>query len=205
MAFASICVYLVGYTTLRSPVDNYGMGSYLFTVFFDAMDFLVLRDVQKEIRMEGHELGEIESKPFIERMGWGARLVMSQRGVGWIDPSAPKVPHIPPAPTDGRKALVLTKLRELTFNVIMFDLVGFLNRANPCFKQNGPPVGGAHISVLWRLELILGFAAGEYLILTTMHGVYCSLSVGFGLSEPHHWPSLFGSVSEAYTLRRFWG
>jgi hypothetical protein len=178
------------------------MGSYLFTVFFDAMDFLVLRDVQKEIRMEGQKLGEIENEPFKERLKWSASLMMGQRGLGWIDPSAPKVPHIPSAPTEGRGALVRAKLRELAFNVIMFDLLGFLNRANPCFKQNGAPFGE---SFLWRLLLALGFGAGEYLVLTTLHCVYCILSVGFGLSEPRHWPSLFGSVSEAYTIRRLWG
>ena len=207
VAFASICVYLVGYTAFRSPVDNYGMGGYLFTVFFDAMDFLVLRDAQKEIRMEGQKLGEIENEPFIKRLKWSLGLIMSQRSLGWIDPSAPKVPHIPFAPTQGRKALVLAKLRELAFNLIIFDLVGILNRANPCFKRDGPPVGegGTIASFLWRLELTLGFAVGEYLVLTTMHCVYCIVSVGFGLSEPRHWPSLFGSVWEAYTIRRLWG
>jgi hypothetical protein len=179
------------------------MGSYLFTVFFDAMDFLVLRDAQKEVRMEGQKLGEIENESFMERLKWSATLVMSQRGIGWIDPSAPQVPRIPPAPTEGRKALVLAKLRELGFNLIMFDLVGFLNRANPCFKKNGPPVGEAPF--LWRVALMFGFAAGEYLVLTTLHRVYCVLSVGFGMSEPRHWPSLFGSILEAYTIRRFWG
>jgi len=203
-AFACTCIYLCGYTTLPSPVDNYGMGSYLFTVFFDAMDFLVLRDVQKEIRMEGHKLGEIEDEAFTKRLKWGATLMMSQRSIGWIDSSAPKVP---PPPTKGRKALVLTKLQELAFNLIMFDLLGFLNRANPYFKINGPPVGEGRtmMSFLWRLELTLGFAAGEYFTLTTLHCVYCILSVGIGLSEPRHWPSLFGSIWEAYTIRRLWG
>lgn len=30
-------------------------------------------------------------------------------------------------------------------------------------------------------------------------------SVGLGVSRPDEWPSLFGSVLDAYTLRRFWG
>lgn len=205
VAFASICVRLVGFTAFRSPVNNYGMGSYLFTVVFDAMDFLVLRDVQKDIALEGQKLREIENEPFIKRLKWGASLMLSQRGIGWIDPSAPKVPHIPPAPTERRKALVVIKLRQLAFNVILFDILGILNRANPCFKQHGPPVGDAGTSFLWRVELVLGFAAAEYLILTTLHCIYCILSVGSGLSEARHWPSPFGSVLEAYTIREFWG
>jgi hypothetical protein len=203
VAFASLCVYLIGSTAFHSPAVDNGIGCYLCTVFFDALDFLVLRDAQKEIRLEGQKLGEIENKPFVERLKWSARLMMSQRGIGWIDPSAPKVPHIPQAPTKGRKAFILAKLRELAFDIIMFDLVGFLNRANPSFKQGGPPVGEG-TSFLWRLGFSLGFAAAVYVSLTMMHVVYCLLSVGFGLSEPKDWPSLFGSIWEAYTLRRFW-
>lgn len=31
------------------------------------------------------------------------------------------------------------------------------------------------------------------------------VSVGLGMSSPHQWPPLFGWITEAYTLRRFWG
>ncbi|KAL4783350.1 membrane bound O-acyl transferase family-domain-containing protein [Aspergillus varians] len=31
------------------------------------------------------------------------------------------------------------------------------------------------------------------------------ISVGLGVSSPHQWPVLFGAITEAYTLRRFWG
>jgi hypothetical protein len=31
------------------------------------------------------------------------------------------------------------------------------------------------------------------------------VSVGLGVSSPHQWPPLFGFITEAYTLRRFWG
>lgn len=201
VAFAIICVYLVGYTTFPSPVDNYSIGSALVTVLFNAMDYLVLRDVQKEVRMEGQKVGEIEKEPFGNRLKWSATLVMSQRSIGWIDPLAPKVPHIPPAPTEGRKALVLAKIRELALNVIAYDLLGIWYRTNPIFK---PSAEKPEKFFLWRLQLTLGFIAGEYLIVTTLHCAYCILSVGFGLSEPRHWPALFGSVSQAYSIRRLW-
>lgn len=31
------------------------------------------------------------------------------------------------------------------------------------------------------------------------------ISVGLAVSLPHQWPPLFGSITEAYTLRQFWG
>ena len=44
-------------------------------------------------------------------------------------------------------------------------------------------------------------------ILCSQQGVYSILAliaVGSGLSEPKYWRPLFGSISDAYTLRRFW-
>lgn len=37
-----------------------------------------------------------------------------------------------------------------------------------------------------------------------LHSVFAALFVGTGIDTPDVWPSLFGPVSEAYSLRRFW-
>jgi len=205
LGFASICVYLVAFTSLDGAVSNFGVGSTLFTIVFVAFDFLVLTDVQRVLKMEGHTHDKIEDAPSIERVKWGINLMMNPRGIGWIDPFAPKAPCIPtpPSATTSRLEFVLSKLFGITINVILFDFLGFLNRANPCFKQHGLPV--ADTSFLWRLELAFGLAAGEYLLLTTLHCIYGIILVGLGVSEPRQWPALFGSLFEAFTVRRFWG
>ena len=205
LGFASICVYLVAFTSLDGAVSNFGVGSSLFTILFVAFDFLVLTDVQRVLKMEGQRHDKIEDAPFIERVKWGINLAMSPRAVGWVDPFAPKAPCIPtpPSATTSRLEFVLSKLFAVMINVILFDLLGFLNRANPCFKQHGLTV--AETTFFWRLELAFGLAAGEYLLLTTLHCIYSIIMVGLGVSEPRQWPALFGSPFEAFTVRRFWG
>ena len=47
------------------------------------------------------------------------------------------------------------------------------------------PMGACFISIFYRIVGVI--------------------SVTLGFSGPHQWPSLFGSVTDAYTIRRFWG
>ena len=56
-----------------------------------------------------------------------------------------------------------------------------------------------------RIAASLGFWVYSYCTMATFAAVGGLLSVGFGLSTPSSWRSLFGSISEAYTVRRFWG
>lgn len=58
--------------------------------------------------------------------------------------------------------------------------------------------------IAMRIFGTLGSGLG---VLCSQQGVYSLLAilfVGTGLSEPVYWRPLFGSVSDAYTVRRFW-
>ena len=44
-----------------------------------------------------------------------------------------------------------------------------------------------------------------YCIFRIFHGLIVLLAVGFGLSNVQDWPWPFGPLSEAYSVRRFWG
>ena len=71
----------------------------------------------------------------------------------------------------------------------------------PFFKRLGQ-VSGEELAM--RIFGTLGSGLG---VLCSQQGVYSTLAliaVGLGLSEPRYWRPLFGSVSDAYTLRRFW-
>ncbi|KAL3459749.1 membrane bound O-acyl transferase family-domain-containing protein [Aspergillus heterothallicus] len=47
------------------------------------------------------------------------------------------------------------------------------------------PMGACFISIFYRIVAVV--------------------SVALGVSNPRQWPSLFGSMTDAYTIRRFWG
>jgi hypothetical protein len=206
IAFACIAVYLVCFTSTNNPTNNFALGSHVVTLLFGALDYLILRNAQKDVAIEGKRPGAIEDEPLWERLKWGFKLIRSQRGIGWIDPCAPKVHHLPPSPHPDttRKAFILSKLGDIAFNILLFDLAGFVNRLNPHFKQHGPPLSGAENAFVWRLAMVFGFAAAEHALVVSLHCFYSIVSVGLGETEPRDWPPMFGSLSDAYTLRKFW-
>ena len=56
-----------------------------------------------------------------------------------------------------------------------------------------------------RSWLVLNFIWSSWAIFTVAHDLLAFAFVAFGIDEPEDWPSLYGSISEAYSIRRFWG
>ena len=59
--------------------------------------------------------------------------------------------------------------------------------------------------IVTRFFSMLGFWVSLYCIIWFFMGLLGFVAVGSGLSEPKYWPPVFGSLREAYTVRRFWG
>ena len=38
-----------------------------------------------------------------------------------------------------------------------------------------------------------------------IHSLLAVVHIGFRLQDPSLWPPIFGELSEAYSIRRFWG
>ena len=55
-----------------------------------------------------------------------------------------------------------------------------------------------------RVTSVIGFWINLYCIIYALMGSLAFIMVGIGVSEPKYWPPGFGSITEAYTLRRFW-
>lgn len=44
----------------------------------------------------------------------------------------------------------------------------------------------------------------DYLMLSAYHDFFAIIFIGVGLDQSWEWPPLFGRISDAYTMRRFW-
>ncbi|KAJ3502912.1 hypothetical protein NLJ89_g8676 [Agrocybe chaxingu] len=202
--FSSICIYLTYYTSLRDPVGDYGMGAYLMTQFFAALDFLILTDVQKELKLMGQK-GSVADKPLKTRLVWGLKLLGSPRGVGWTYVPTSIIPT-PPKPSTTRRQFIVSRLLELAANLLLYDLNGFVMRANPCMRANGPSFWDTGSGWGWRWRAAgLSYTVAAWINVNVLHILYSVLSVGLGATEPREWTPLYGRLWDAYTVRRFWG
>jgi len=59
--------------------------------------------------------------------------------------------------------------------------------------------------IVIRSASTVGFWVNLYCVIQFYMGSVALVSVALGLSEVNSWPPGFGSLSEAYTLRQFWG
>jgi hypothetical protein len=87
---------------------------------------------------------------------------------------------------------------------IVIDLIGHYMRSSAYGQGvSAPPLLSDSLSRqilfawLYAIQSYFGLAYGYHI---------CALvAVGIGLTEPALWPSMFGSFTEAYTMRKVWG
>ena len=56
-----------------------------------------------------------------------------------------------------------------------------------------------------RSWMVLNFVWSSWAMFTATHDILAFVHVAIGIDEPEDWPGLYGSIFEAYSVRRFWG
>lgn len=52
---------------------------------------------------------------------------------------------------------------------------------------------------------VLGYGIAASSALHMLHSLAAAVMVGLGINEPEEWPSMFGNISDAWSIRRLWG
>ena len=165
-----------------------------------ASDFLLLTDVQRELRLIGQPKS-ISDAPLSDRLIWAVKLVTGQRGIGWAhEPTA----ALPPRPTSmTRGQFIVSRVKWLVFYALLFGIGQTIVRRDPSFHITAPPI--VEQGLLSRSYATLVFVINTWSVLAIFGNLIPSLVlVTAGLSEPSEWPHLFGSWSDAYTVHNFW-
>jgi hypothetical protein len=87
---------------------------------------------------------------------------------------------------------------------IVIDLIGHYIRSSTYGQGvSAPPLLSDSLS----RQILFGwlYAIRSYFDLAYGYHICALVAVGLGLTEPALWPPLFGSFTEAYTMRKVWG
>ena len=169
-------------------------------LLFSASDYLLLTDVQRELRLIGQKKS-ISDAPLSDRLRWAVKLVTTPRGIGWAhEPTA----ALPPRPTGlTRGQFIVSRAGRLVLCLLLFDVGQMIAKNNPSFHKTAPPI--AEQGLLWRSYAMITFVINAGPILTMINNLIPSLVlVTAGLSEPSEWSHALGSWSDAYTVHNFW-
>lgn len=91
---------------------------------------------------------------------------------------------------------IMTLASQPDQNPVLYNTsrVSWMNSSNLSMEQ-----------LITRSASVLGFWISLYCIIQAYMGSVAFLSVALGFSQVESWPPGFGPISEAYTVRRFWG
>jgi hypothetical protein len=192
--------YCFFYTQPNSVPTDEGLRrciSMLYT--FVASDFILLTDVQSELRLLGQR-EPISSSGFWARLQWALKLFFGARGVGWThEPTFILATHTHPT----RLRFLISQLCWLAGCVLVHDVSSILMRADPYLVKD-PPLF-ADQPMRWRIWGVALFGISSTVNVSIIHITSSIVIVGSGLSQPDMWPPVFGRLIDAYSVRRFWG
>jgi len=165
-----------------------------------ASDFLLLTDVQRELRLIGQKKS-ISDAPLSDRLTWAVKLIIAVRGIGWEHEPTGSLPPRPTSMTRGQ--FIVSRVKRLVLSLLLLDVGQMIMRHNPsCLKTARPLAEQGLLSCSYAMFI---FVLNGGAIMTIICNLIPSLVlVAAGLSEPSEWPDFIGNWSDAYTIHKFW-
>lgn len=151
--------------------------------------------------------------PCAQKLWWATELLGVTRGVGWDW----RVAGIPKAKAQTRSRFLA--LRSIKY-IVMYTGLYLAGRIAESIRMGWPSVDSAPLresvtaitsnSIFLHLFIVAGYAITIYShfgVMTLPLSLICvGLQIGpRGWQKIENWPPNFGSLSAAYSIRRFWG
>jgi hypothetical protein len=192
--------------------DAYGYGSQVSAIVGRSVSLLLFMnpgtDFVKVGRSNGARQAVSEEEalvsdqlPLWKRFLRGLEINIALRGIGWRF----QVKNIPPgkSPDYPRSKFVVESLANPIWYFAFADLGAAYIKSTPLGKV--PLTKTLHDEPFPK-----GWAIGAFIFLLTrwalisLYSLFAAVTVGLHLYEPWEWPPLFGRLSDACSVRRFW-
>ncbi|KAJ7265401.1 membrane bound O-acyl transferase family-domain-containing protein [Mycena haematopus] len=187
------------------PTLDYCFGSAWFPYLFAASDYILLTDVQRQLRIVKpvQRADEpIENAPLSRRIAWGINLFTSTRGLGWAhEPRHANPPR--PSPSAPHGAFVRSQVFQAVMFAVLCEIFNLFNINNPALYAGGPSLAAS--GWLWRYQVVWAWSVPMAAVSMCNHALSAAFSVGTGASGPEDWPPFMGSITLAWSVRNFWG
>lgn len=169
-------------------------------------------------RVSREEVKKSHSSPnvgFWSRLGWGWSTMLSFRHTN----TPYEIRNVPPFRTSdltyipSRWTFTVRQAIVAAVCYLTLDLLDFRPpppNVNEIFSRSRIPLFRRFHEVTgeqWKLRVFstFGFAFTFFCIIQGFYSAVAAATVGLGLSDVASWRPVFGSLSDAYNLRNFWG
>jgi hypothetical protein len=212
--YFTVQAYLAPVKPAANLAVTYSSGVLLGNLTLRYLDRLYLH-VPEEVFRRVDKSGA-EEKPDTLSLGqklwWSAELLTTTRGIGWNW----RVPGTPKGAARARASFILD--RGLRW-IIMYGGVYLAERACKGILEEWAELAEGpmrslllavtrHGAFLYAfIVVVLGWTVYTHFVMLTLPLALLCVGLGIGPTswrQPEAWPATFGSLGEAYSLRRFW-
>ncbi|KAJ8489854.1 hypothetical protein ONZ51_g2666 [Trametes cubensis] len=199
--------YAASSYTLGTPADDYGLGSSFYGNMVLNVMFLVT-DPLKDIRYL-KDPAPLTTKPLFKRIGYALCILRNYRLIG----TNAQVANVPPPFKGTRSQFLRRRFWQLVVTIITFDITESWVHMHPhLYMPSGSdsdavnlhfpagPVGYLARSACMAVWLVM-----IYSLLRLLYFSFSFAVVAAHLADPEDWPDVFGTWSDAYTVRHLWG
>lgn len=199
-----IAYYLLYYTTTGDAVTDLAIGDPITALAATAIDFIILSEPQTQLFKRGQQTPSVAFPSLWEKIKWALDLLTSHRGIGWTHEPTDRLPLAPFAnEKPSRWKFIGYQLLTIASCFLMWDISAIYTRGNPVFTIAGPPLSSEPL--LWRCINMWAWAIPAAAALTISHALASIAFVSLGIwSDLSQWRPFFGSLKDAYTVRRLW-
>ncbi|KAI0364198.1 hypothetical protein BV20DRAFT_956731 [Pilatotrama ljubarskyi] len=190
--------------TMGSAVDDYSIGSTVFgNMLLNVALFTWLMDPAREIRYI-REPAPLSMRPLFTRIWYTFCLVRNCRLIG----TNAQVANVPPPFRGSRAQYLRLRLRQSLVGLVTLDLAeAWIHTHHHLYMPDT-----AHLSASFAENVLRIFSLWVWLFMvyTTLKLSYAVASIAavateIGNGDPADWPDMFGTWSDAYTVRNLWG
>ncbi|KAL1690450.1 hypothetical protein GGG16DRAFT_55608 [Schizophyllum commune] len=233
-ALSSIIYYQLVHTSTGDPPNDYFLASAYTSIWFMAVDQLVLTDPHRALRARNQTKLPSEMSPW-GRLCWALQLRMNPRGISWnFEPPKHALAERPKS--NSRLTFILNQLLASFLDLVLLDVASVICRSIPELSASGPPLAsvsmGAWCSLseawvskglplgsypcgwLTRVGAVAGYGFSAYAAIGMGHRILSIVSVLLGAltngslggwGDPAEWPHLMGPLGAGCTVGGVWG
>ncbi|KAF7164739.1 hypothetical protein CNMCM6106_001151 [Aspergillus hiratsukae] len=171
-------------------------------------------EIRQQIQRQTGTKGTVSQ---YDRLRWTCYLLTTLRGID----TPYQVKNVPRGKTDVSASRVAFLVRTLLIIAAKYLVLDFMTFSPPSRDDTMRLFGPGREYLVLRPDSLppatlqdvlihlgvafLGWGPIGSWFIVVHYRVLAVVSVGLGISSPHQWPGLFGSILETYTLRGFWG
>ncbi|KAI5886447.1 uncharacterized protein SCHCODRAFT_02641768 [Schizophyllum commune H4-8] len=233
-ALSSIIYYQLVYTSTGDPPNDYFLASAYTSIWFMAVDQLILTDPHRALRARNQTKLPSEMTPW-DRLCWALQLRMNPRGISWnFEPPKHALAQRPKSKS--RLTFILNQLLASFFDLVLLDVASVICRSIPELSASGPPLASVSMGAwcplpealvgkgipvdsypcgwLTRVGAVAGYGFSAYAAIGIGHRMLSIVSVTLGAllnrslggwGDPTEWPHLMGPLGAGCTVGGVWG